>query len=87
MCFRLCFRLVSFTLFFFILVCRVMCLVSVCVFGRLYLCLVVSCVGNLYVCAMFESRRSLLGRIHYYHRKQCISLDRIHRVCDARGLG
>ena len=27
-----------------------MCLVSVCVFGRLYLCLVVSCVDSLCVC-------------------------------------
>ena len=64
-----------------------MCLVSVCVFGRSYLCLVVSCVGSLCVCAMFENRRSLFGRIHYYHRKQCISLDKIHRVFDARELG
>ena len=64
-----------------------MCLVSVCVFGRLYLCLVVSCVGSLCVCAMFESRRSLFCRIHYYHIKQCISLDRIHRGFDARELG
>ena len=78
---------VLFHLRFFILVCRVVCLVSVCVFGRSYLCLVVSCSGGLCVCAMFESRRSLLGRIHYYHRKQCISLDRIHMVFDTRELG
>ena len=58
-----------------------------CVFGRSYLCLVVLCLGSLCVCAMFESQRSLLGRIHYYHRKQCIPLDRIHRVFDARELG
>ena len=64
-----------------------MCLVTVCVFSKLYLCLVVSCVGSLYVCAMFESRRSFFGRIHDYHRKQCISLGRIHRVFDTRELG
>ena len=37
--------------------------------------------------AMFESRGLLLGRIHYYHRKQCIPPDRIHRVFDAQELG
>ena len=37
--------------------------------------------------SMFESRGSLLGRIHYCHGKQCIPLERIHRVFKARELG
>ena len=38
-------------------------LVPACVFGRSYLCLVVSCLGSCVCVSMFESRRSLLGRI------------------------
>ena len=38
-------------------------LVPVCAFGRSYLCLMVSCLGSFVCVAMFESRRSLLGRI------------------------
>ena len=37
--------------------------------------------------AMFESRGSLLDRIHYCHGKQCIPPEKIHRVFDARELG
>ena len=41
--------LVCFSLRLFILGCRVLCLVSVFVFGRSSLCLVVSCLGSLCV--------------------------------------
>ena len=44
-----------------------MCLAYVCVVVKSYLYVVVSCIGSLCVCAMFENKGSLLGRIHYCH--------------------
>ena len=71
----------------FILGCRVLCLVSVCVFGRSSLCLVVSCLGSLCVCCHARESSFTFDRVHYHHGKQSISPERIRRVLGARELG
>ena len=42
----------------------------VCVLGRSYTCVVVSCLGSCVCDAMLESRGSLLSRIHYCHGRK-----------------
>ena len=51
-----------------------MCLVPVCVFGRSYLCLVMSCLCSLCVCCHVLELKITFGPNHYNHGKQCISL-------------
>ena len=61
---------VYFHLCLLILGCLILCSVHVCVLGRSYTCVVVSCLGSCVCDTMLESRGSFLSRIHYCHGRK-----------------